>query len=183
MKLTIRYLQQCTAIKRISQLRKLARYLPIFHVAKLAELKVQITAHLRSQFADGGAGLSSMFTAWKKLGPSYADHHYYFGKDGEYTRPLVDGVRVLRHVHLRPNPKSPFFPAWEDAWRRRGRKTSDDVLIYAQGTPRVGCLLIAVVLEPNGHNFAAMATPEDAAIMEGFASAADQFLFDGKIIV
>lgn len=125
----------------------------------------------------------NMFSEWKNMGTRYENNHYYFGKDGEYLRPLVDGVRVLRHVHLRPDRSSTYFPAWQDAWHRKGRKKSDDVLIYAQGTPRVGYLLIAVVLEPNGHDFAEMTTPEDAAMMEGFASAADQFLFDGKIIV
>lgn len=124
-----------------------------------------------------------MFAEWKSWGPQYENHHFYFGKDGEYARPLVDGKKVLRHVHLRPDDGSVKLPAWERAWRRTGQKRSDDVLIYAQGTPRVGYLLIAVVLEPNGHDFAEMKTPDDKAWMEGFATAADQFLFDGSIIV
>lgn len=150
----------------------------------MAQLKVQLTAHLRSQYPDDdGASLISAFSAWKSLGTTYEDHHYYFGKDGEYLRPLVDGAKVLRHVHLLPAEDSRHFPEWQRAWQRRGRKKSDDVLIYAQGTSRVGYLLIAVVLEPDGHDFAEMNTPEDAAMMEGFATAADQFLFDGSIIV
>jgi hypothetical protein len=124
-----------------------------------------------------------MFSEWKSWGSVYEDYHYYFGKDGEYARPLVDGVKVLRHVHLLPDAGSPYLPAWEEAWERKARKKSDDVLIYAQGTPRVGYLLIAVVSEPNGHDFAEMTNPEDKAMMEGFAIAAEQFQFDGKIIV
>lgn len=159
-------------------------YLQRFPAAKLAELKVQLTAHLRSQFPDDeGIGLIRMFSEWKIMGPSGEFQHYYFGKDGEYERPLVDGVKVLRHVHLLPADDSIHLPEWKKVWRNRGRKTSDDVLIYAQGTSRVGYLLIAIVLEPEGHDFAKMKTPEDAAAMEGFASAADQFLFDGSIIV
>jgi hypothetical protein len=124
-----------------------------------------------------------MFSAWKSMGPAGEHHHYYFGKDGDYEAPLVHGQKVLRHVHIVPAETSVKFAAWEIAWKRKARKKSDDVLIYAEGTPRVGYLLIAVILEPNGHDFANMLTPEDKALMEGFASTADQFRFDGTIIV
>lgn len=156
--------------------------MPTFLVAKLAEIQVHVTEYLRSQYDDEGADLVRAFADWKSMGPDGEYHHYYFGKDGDYARPLVDGKRVLRHVHLVPDDSSPYRPQWDKTWRYKGRKISNDVLIYAQGAPRYGALLIAVILEPHGHNFAEMKTPEDATMMEGFASAADQFIFDGSII-
>lgn len=180
---TMTFSQRCTAIRRISRSRKLARYLPTFHVVKLPKIKVQLTEHLRSQFDDGGADLLRMFSDWKALGPAGEYHHYYFGKDGEYDRPLVDGKKVLRHVHILPDDNSPYMANWNRDWKYKTRKRSDDVLIYSPYSQRFGYLLIAVILEPNGHDFAEMRTPEDAAAMGGFASVADQFLWDGTIIV
>ena len=159
------------------------RHSPTFLVEKLAELKVYVTEYLRSQYDDEGADLVRAFADWKSMGPDGEYHHYYFGKDGEYARPLVNGKKVLRHVHFVPGNDSPYKPQWDKVWGRKGRKTSDDVVIYAQGAPCYGTLLIAVIIEPQGHNFAEMQTQEDEALMEGFASAADQFIFDGSIIV
>lgn len=89
---------------------------------------------------------------------------------------------MLRHVHLAPEPDSPKAKQWDFNWSKQTRKRSDDVLIYTYG-PRVGYLLIAMVLEPNGHKFARMKTEQDKQMMHNFVAVADQFLFDGQIVI
>lgn len=152
------------------------------HVKTLSSNNVQFTRHFDSQWTEEAQrdAFIQEFSLWKSWGDAGAHSHYYFGKDGEYYRPTANGVRVLRHVHLVPEPGSSKVRQWDYAWSKQKRKRSDDVLIYTYG-PRVGYLLIAMVLEPNGHKFARMRTEQDKRMMHNFVAVADQFLFDGQI--
>lgn len=146
---------------------------------------VQITQLLRASLeADGldADDFCQYFGKWKALGEvgEYAD--YYFGKDGENTRPLRHGRRVLRHVHLTPEADAHALQKWDRDWKRRSRKTSDVCLVYTFDR-RHGYLLIFLVREPEGHVFSEMKTKEAAQLMEDFADVADAFQFDGSILI
>lgn len=118
------------------------------------------------------------FGDWKSLGPRGEDDNYYFGKDGEYSRPTVDNKRVLRHVHLVPLKDVVALKAWDKAWERHSRRVSDTALVYVDGGWR-GYLLLTILWEPDAHTIAEMATPEHRELMEHLAATAEQFRFDG----
>lgn len=118
------------------------------------------------------------FAAWKQCGAAGEYDNYYFGKDAEYSRPVIDGRRVLRHVHLPPNDDRRALRLWQHAWKRNGRRVSDTALVYADGG-RFGYLLIAILWEPTAHSVARMATSEDREAMNNLAEAAEQFIFSG----
>ena len=143
---------------------------------------VTMTQELRASLArDGldGDELIERFTKWKS-GDEYGS--YYFGKDSAYVRPHVDGKPYqLRHVHTVPLQDQDALRRWKTVYRRRGRKTSDRVLVYtADG--KDGFLLIYVLEEPTAHEIANMKTVEDTEIMEGFAEVAAAFIDNGDVI-
>ncbi len=151
--------------------------------------QVQLTALLRQALVDEGFEpdeFAQYFAEWKALGPDGEYGDYYFGKDGFYERPKRCGRRVLRHVHLPPDPPeqgqqpSPAFVEWEVNWQRRSRKTSDTSLIYAED-PGYGFLLIYLAREPQGHKLARMDTPEAELFMNQLADVAEQFIFSGTV--
>lgn len=149
-------------------------------------MPVSITEYLRQEMLGIGTDPEEFlneFDSWKSKGPAGEDCHYYFGKDGDYKRPLVDGKRVLRHVHLIPMEESSYMAEWDRSWnRRQGKRVSDTCLVYADAG-RQRYLLIAILWEPNAHEVAEMRTPEHADLMHRFATVAAQFIFNGTIAI
>jgi hypothetical protein len=148
-------------------------------------MKVQMTSFLREELSRLGTDPDKFiesFSDWKSRGPAGEFDHYYFGKDSEYLRPTLNGKRVLRHVHLVPSDNSADLAEWDRDWRRYRRRKSDTALVYADGG-RHGYLLIAILWEPGGHALAEMKTKESADLMNNFAEVADQFQFDGSILI
>lgn len=123
--------------------------------------------------------LMKKFEEWK-CGDEYGS--YLFGKDSAYSRPKIHGKLHLRHVHLPPLMDKVQLERWNKQWKRRGRKTSDRVLIYVQDQ-QDNYLLIFILPEPEAHTVAQMQTPEDRMLMEKFATVAAEFLETGNIIV
>jgi len=122
---------------------------------------------------------ATYFQEWTSLPDPYVDE--FFGKDSAYVRPKVGGKSyVLRHVHLKP-----FEPAaltqWESDHWLRTRKVSNRVLVYASDG-KGNHLLIFILNEPDAHAIADMKTAEDKATMEGFATVAEAFNFNGDIL-
>jgi hypothetical protein len=143
-----------------------------------------LTKLLRDSLEDDGFDADHFavyFGAWKALGPAGEFSDPYFGKDAEYARPVRNGKRVLRHVHLPPESSPVEVSIWNANAARCSRKTSDTSLVYAFDH-RHGYLLIYIVREPDGHSLATMATKESADLMNSFADAAEAFLHDGSIV-
>lgn len=140
------------------------------------------TQAFQSQIAALGANSAefvALFDDWKRQG-EYGS--YFFGKDGAYSGFRVDGVTVdFRHVHLLPVTDTIALKKWQLAWRRRSRKVSDKALVYSQDD-RGNYLLIFILYEPTAHLIAQCRTQEHREIMQGFASAAEAFIFNGDII-
>ena len=121
-------------------------------------------------------------SSWKALGAAAEFSDPYFGKDGEYSQPIRNGRRVLRHVHLPPESNPEEVGRWDAQAKRGSRKTSDTSLIYAFDA-RHGYLLIYVAREPDGHVLSDMGTKETVDLMNNFADVAEAFLFDGSILI
>lgn len=148
-------------------------------------MKVRMTADLRWRLQKIGHDPDlyiQEFSSWQSLGGG-EDDHFWFGKDGAYDQPRGSlNERVLRHVHLTPEEGSPESEKWDRAWERHSRRTSDTVLVYADGG-RHGFLLIAINWAPEGHSIAEMKTMETRHLMEGFAAIAERFIFSGTFDV
>ena len=155
--------------------------------------RVQLTSLLRQALTDEGLdpdAFAQYFAEWKALGPEGEYEDYYFGKDGFYDQPKRTGRRVLRHVHLAPTdtrvsdaevpPEA--LARWEKDWKLRRRKTSDTSLVYAED-PAYGYLLIYIAWEPEGHEFAQMATVETAGFMNQLADVAEEFIHKGTVLL
>lgn len=123
--------------------------------------------------------LCTEFLKWKGMGEY---EHYHFGKDSFYVTPLVNNEKyILRHVHLIPQTDERQLLKWAKAFKNRGRKTSDRVLIYAQSADKY--LLIYILSEPDAHKIATMKNQVDKELMESFAKVADAFICDGSVII
>lgn len=142
---------------------------------------VQITHALKSVLGkDDAELLCSEFLNWKATGEY--DHHY-FGKDSAYIAPPVNGEKyVLRHVHLVPVLDTKQIARWLRDFARRGRKTSDRILIYTKDA-KGDYLLIYILSEPDAHKIATMQNQIDKELMESFAKVAGDFMFDGSVII
>lgn len=125
---------------------------------------------------------SNKFSAWKKLGPAGENDDYYFGKDGFYATPVVDGKMVLRHVHLVPQNDPVGLAQWDRDWAKYRRRSSDNALVYAQDG-LYGCLLIATFWSPDAHEIPLMKTKKHRELMNAFAQVADHFVHTGKALV
>jgi mRNA interferase YafO len=122
------------------------------------------------------------FQEWKDKGPAGEYNNYFFGKDGAYHSPKLSAPSgKLMHVHLVPILDTEALVAWNRDWKRRTRKVSNRVLVYAD-TRKGDYLLIFVLNEPDAHAIANMATTEDAQTMAFFAEVAEAFIFDGSVI-
>ena len=148
-------------------------------------MAVHMTEYLRQELLELGTDPEQFiaeFKEWKSRGQAGEDDHYYFGKDGDYARPLVNGKRVLRHVHLIPSDDSSSLAEWDLAWKRKRKRVSDTALVYAdRGRDRY--LLIAILWEPAAHDIADMNTQENSDLMHSFANVAEQFIFNGTIAI
>jgi hypothetical protein len=148
-------------------------------------LNGHLTGLLRSSLEGEGYDANEFlayFLAWKDLGPNgeYADP--YFGKDGEYGRPVRNGKRVLRHVHLPPETDASAIKRWNRDHKQGSRKTSDTSLVYAYDQTH-GYLLIYIAREPDGHAIAEMRTAKSRQLMENFADVAERFCHDGTVLI
>ncbi len=158
-------------------------------------MTTRATDSLKSQLLEAGGGsadeLCQVFDDWKAGFPDSEFTHSLFGKDGAYSRPLVDGKPyVLRHVHLMPVQDKDALELWLATHKRGvrqgkgGRKTSDRVLVYAtRNLPRGGVehLLLFILDEPEAHETAQMKTPDAKTLMGQLASCAANFMDDGSI--
>lgn len=148
-------------------------------------MAAQCTVPLSNQLKELGsdaAAFAAEFDAWKATGTEGEYESFLFGKDGAYARPKVDGDQyLLRHVHLVPLKNVVQLSIWKKLWRRRSRKTSDRVLVYASDT-RSNHLLIFILEEPTAHDVAMMKSEQDTRLMERFAAIAAAFLHDGTVI-
>lgn len=150
-------------------------------------MRVRLTDFFRQELVGMGEDPEAFireFSGWKAMGASGAHNHRYYGKDGLYRTPLVDGQRVLYHVHLEPHDESQYFADWDAAWSRKGhgKRVSNTVLIYAFDLNH-GYLLLTILWEPDAHDIADMLTPQDRQLMTDLASVAAQFIFAGTCIV
>lgn len=140
---------------------------------------------LHQQLRDIGEssdGCVDYFQAWKAEGPTGEYGNYFFGKDSAYHTPkLTLSNDRLMHVHLVPILDQDALVAWDRDWKRRTRKVSNRVLVYADNR-KGDYLLIYVLNEPDAHSIAAMQTVEDAETMAFFAQVAEAFIFNGSII-
>jgi hypothetical protein len=109
---------------------------PPVHVASALREKLDI-------IAGAADALAAEFALWKSGGE---DDHYDFGKDGLDLR-----SKVLYHVHLVPKNVPEAQDAWDKAWERYGKRTSDRYLFYAYGGQRLGWLLLDVIDDPGAH--------------------------------
>ena len=145
-------------------------------------MKTQCTAAICKQLGRLGESpeaFAAEFEKWRNDG-EYSS--YFFGKDGLYIAPtLSDGSMGLRHVHLVPLANAQQLRRWNVQWLRRGRKTSDRVLVYAQD-PTHGYLLIYILNEPEAHEVAKMLTPDSALLMGKLIKIAETFIYTGQII-
>jgi Toxin YafO, type II toxin-antitoxin system len=122
------------------------------------------------------------FDHWVRLPEDARYGDYFFGKDSAYIKPLVGAIPyALRHVHLVPIANIEALRKWDSAHRRKGRKTSDRVLVYTYDQ-RGNHLLIFVLDEPHAHTIASMRTREGTETMNGFAAVAEAFIFDSSIL-
>ncbi len=144
-------------------------------------MTVKITNALESVLRKDDADLlCSEFLNWKATGEY---NHHYFGKDSAYIAPPVNGEKyALRHVHLVPVLDARQITRWWRDFARRGRKTSDRVLIYAKNSAG-DYLLIYILTEPDAHKIATMQNQTDKELMESFAKVAGDFMFDGSVII
>jgi mRNA interferase YafO len=146
---------------------------------------VQTTNILAQEFQKSGLDLDllvNLFSEWKSLGAQGEDAVYEFGKDVPYERPHVNSVKnVLRHVHLVPILDVESKIAWDKAWVRASRRTSNRALVYVDDGPEK-FLLIAILPEPVAHAVSRMLTPQDKAVMTRFAEIAESFIYAGKVI-
>lgn len=146
---------------------------------------VQLTGYLRALLSKEGVDadkFAAKFAKWKAAGATGEYAFLEFGKDSYYWKPTRDGKYVLSHVHLIPVTDKEALRAWMLAFRRKKRKTSDTVLVYAADS-RHGYLLIAILREPRAHDIAKMATKADAELMNQFADVAAEFIFSGKVSI
>jgi hypothetical protein len=99
----------------------------------------------------------------------------FFGKDSALITPTVGGnAYVLRHCHLVPLHSQEALRRWSIEHRRKSRKTSDRVLIYAQHADKY--LLIDVVDDPGAHEIMRMSDKRGKSLMQKFAEEANAFL-------
>jgi Toxin YafO, type II toxin-antitoxin system len=117
--------------------------------------------------------LVSDFQEWKGFGPSGEDDHKVFGKDGANR-----DERYVRHVHLIPASDPAKRKQWETAFERFRKRTSDIYLVYADGTPAHGYLLIDQLLDPGAHD---IWSPVYKSTRLAWQAMADAFIHFGTV--
>ena len=147
-------------------------------------VRVECTEALRRSFASPSdyPVFVRAFQHWRQDWPANEFESEYFGKDGAYVTPKVDGrSNVLWHVHLKPVADRSALARWTKLFARRSRKTSDRALVYVHSRMH-GYLLIAILEEPTAHTVARMETAQHAELMLQFATVAERFIDSGKVI-
>lgn len=147
--------------------------------------KVQLSQLLTNVLISEGLDpldFADYFADYKTDWPKYEERDEYFGKDCAYRTPTRNNKMVLMHVHMKPERNPGVVFAWELAAKNNEPRTSNSVLIYAHDKTH-GYLLLHLVREPKGHNFARMLNEHDKKTMNALADAAEEFLFNGKILI
>ena len=148
-------------------------------------ITVKITNVLKETLQNDGINYQQFideFTKWKSQGSAGEFNSRYFGKDGAYVRPTVDGHQyALRHVHLIPLSDAVQLAKWNAQWKRKGKKISDRALVYV-ADHKGNYLLIFILPEPDAHRIAKMSNKEDRETMDGFAEVAAAFLENGEVL-
>jgi hypothetical protein len=98
---------------------------------------------------------------------------YMFGRDAAG----LQHDPHLRHVHLVPLASPVALKRWDRDWENYLRdRTSDRCLLYVDGTPAYGYLLLAVFNHPGGHG-----VWQNKALVAALAKVADNFFNFGKL--
>ena len=109
-----------------------------------AALKVQLASQLITALISTGqspALLQAKFAEWKSSEP---DEHYWFSRE-------VIGDFGLLHVHMIPQNETERRKQCESDWKNYRKRRSDRYLIFANGGPRLGYLLIDLIEDPGAH--------------------------------
>lgn len=143
-------------------------------------MQVEVHPDLASALGNQKATFVKRFCDWKK-GNEFGS--FFFGKDGGYRAPTLDFPQSqLMHVHLVPLHDVQQLSVWKKLFRRRSRKTSNRVLIYAERSS-VQYLLIDILEEADDpHSIAKMTTQEDKDIMYAYAAIANCYIESGDIL-
>lgn len=143
------------------------------------KMTVALDMQMQADKLDPGE-LIAAFSEWKSSNDEYSS--YFFGKDAAYAKPAIFGMpRAFRHVHLVPMTDADQLIAWNKAWKRRGRKTSDRALVYVDADGE-RYLLIFILSEPDAHAIGAMKTQKDKALMHAFVDVATAFINTGAVV-
>ena len=126
-------------------------------LAKLTELNLS------------SAQLLEDFLEWKSSDEE--DSSYFFAKDG-----LNRGSKHLAHAHILPTV-SADRAAWDFAYERFRKRTSDRYLFYVDGGFSYGYLLLDIVADPGAH--AVWDTHPNN--MKALEAAAEAFFFHGSV--
>lgn len=116
--------------------------------------------------------LVSDFKAWKLKGGGDDDHKIFARDGGNRDEPAV------RHVHLMPTSNRKERIKWINAYQNYSKRTSDIYLIYADGTPTYGYLLIDVLHDPGAHGIWKSSYKSTRSIWQVMA---DEFKFNGNV--
>jgi hypothetical protein len=134
-------------------------------------LKVQLTSQLITALASTGqspALLQAKFTEWKSSEP---DEHYWFSRE-------VIGDFGLLHVHMIPQNEPERRKQWESDWKNYRKRRSDRYLIFANGGPRLGYLLIDLIEDPGAHLLWERSQKSKLSALERLA---DNFIHGGLV--
>ena len=144
-------------------------------------MDVRITTVLENKLKSAGFDSDLFVQSFKdwKQGDEFSS--YFFGKDGTYSSPPVNGEPyTLCHVHLVPIVDQSSLHRWKLDWKNKSRKTSDRVLVYVKN--HNSYLLITILPEPGSHQIARMQTPQDKDLMRRFAIIAEAFIDRNDVI-
>lgn len=142
--------------------------------------QVSITEHLEQHFLSNNADINSFVNELKIKGEYESP---LFGKDSGYFKPAINGEKyILRHVHLPPLVDKQQKKKWLSAFKTRGRKTSNRVLVYVKND-KDNYLLINIFSEPDAHEIAEMKSKENMDIMNFLAKVAEEFIYNNSIIM
>lgn len=144
-------------------------------------MDVRITTVLENKLKSDGFDSELFIQSFKEWKQGDEFSNYFFGKDGSYYCPHVNGAPYkLRHVHLIPITIQSSLNRWNRNWKNKSRKTSDRVLVYVKNNN--GYLLITILPEPGSHQIAQMQTQKDKDLMNRFAIIAEAFIDENEVI-
>ena len=148
-------------------------------------MATRYTEALRTQLQALGEDpdeFAQTFSDWKAGGAASEYESKLFGKDGGYgVLPEAMVCATLMHVHLVPLAEQQKLAQWNLQLKRRARKTSNRILVYACDS-RNNYLLVYILDEPDGHKIAEMRTPEHTTLMRQLVRVAEHWGFTGEII-